>query len=153
MPRCAPIARAPRPPPPTPPPPRPPPPPSSACAADVANDAPVLPSAALLLSTPEDTKLTITNTELLAGATDVDSSALTVVIVTQPTTGTLTLVSGNYDFQPALDSNATVTFTYQVNDGGANSNVRAVIISISERRARACMCVCVCMPGRAHILF
>ena len=110
-----------------------PPPPSPA---DAVNDAPVLPATDLPLSTAEDTPLAINDTTLTSNVTDVDSSTFTVNITSGPTTGTLTRVNGGYIFQPELDSNATVEFTYTVTDDGTpalTSTTRARSSSPSVR--------------------
>ena len=120
-------------------------PPSSCPPPAPVNDPPVLPSAALQLNTTSRQRL-VTNAELLAGVTDVDSSVFTVVVVSPPASSDFTAVVDGYDFK-AKGSGTFFTFTYKVNDGVADSNVRTGNITlISERRARMNVCACHCGP-------
>jgi hypothetical protein len=49
-----------------------------------------------------------------------------------PSSGLLVLnPNGTFDYVPALNFNGTVTFTYLVNDGNANSNVATVTIVVA----------------------
>jgi uncharacterized protein (TIGR03382 family) len=57
---------------------------------------------------------------------------LTVVSVTQPTTGgTVTLTGGVVSFTPALNFNGTVTFTYTVSDGNGGTDTATVTITVT----------------------
>ena len=91
------------------------------------NDAPVL--TGRNASTAEDTALIL---ELRNTATDVDSTTLTPVIVTQPAHGTLVKnTDGRYTYRPAKDYNGTDSFTYKVNDGLLNSNTVTVNLTVT----------------------
>jgi large repetitive protein len=68
---------------------------------------------------------------VLGNDTDVDGDALTAILVTGPSHGTLTLNSdGTFVYAPALNFNGADSFTYVANDGGLNSNVATVNISV-----------------------
>ena len=72
----------------------------------------------------EDTPLTVAAAGVLANDTDADGDTLTAVLVTGPTHGTLTLnADGSFTYTPAANYNGTDSFTYQANDGTADSNV------------------------------
>ena len=88
------------------------------------NDLPV--ATTLNLTTPEDTALGIT----LSG-TDVETALLTYIIVSGPTNGILTGSGSGRTYTPNANYNGTETFTYQVNDGGANSNIATVTILVT----------------------
>lgn len=80
----------------------------------------------------EDTTLTVLlATGVLLNDTDPDSGSLTANIVAQPQHGTLTLSpTGAFVYTPDANFNGTDTFTYQVSDGQALSNVATVTISV-----------------------
>ncbi len=82
-------------------------------------------------STAEDTPLTIAVPGVLGNDTDVDGNTLTAIVVTQPTSGTLTLnANGSYTYTPSTGFNGTDTFTYKANDGTADSNTATVTIVV-----------------------
>src|SRR5438093_1321541 len=65
-------------------------------------------------TTPEDTQLTVIAPGVLANDTDVDGDALSAVLVSNPTHGTLTLNSdGSLVYVPALNFNGIDSFTYK----------------------------------------
>src|SRR5207249_3877468 len=83
-------------------------------------------------ATDEDTALTITAPGVLGNDTDVDSPALTAVVVTGPSHGTLALdADGGFTYTPAANFNGSDSFTYKANDGQADSNVATVALTIS----------------------
>jgi uncharacterized repeat protein (TIGR01451 family) len=63
---------------------------------------------------------------------DVDGDALTAVLDTDVTIGTLALANdGTFTYTPTLDYNGVVAFTYHANDSYANSNIATVTITIT----------------------
>lgn len=92
------------------------------------NDAPV--ADAISVTNNENTSATIT----LSGS-DVEGSALTYVLSTTPTHGTLsvgagTLASPQLTYTPAADFSGTDSFTFKVNDGDWDSGVATVSITV-----------------------
>lgn len=80
----------------------------------------------------EDGTLTTSAPGVLANDTDADSDPLTAVLVSGPSNGSLVLNSdGGFEYIPAEQFNGTDSFTYQANDGGANSNVVTVTIAVN----------------------
>ncbi len=81
----------------------------------------------------EDNTLTIAAIAgVLADDTDIENNPLTAVLVAAPASGSLTLnPNGSFVYTPALNFNGAVTFTYQANDGAANSNTVTVTITVS----------------------
>jgi gliding motility-associated-like protein len=89
------------------------------------NDAPVASDKSV--TTAEDTALPITLV-----ATDVDGTPLTYSIVTQPTNGTLSAVSGSgVTYTPNPNYNGPDSFTFRANDGTVNSNTATVSITVT----------------------
>ncbi len=86
------------------------------------NDQPVAEADAY--STSEDTALNVTAPGVLQNDTDVDSgTTLTAVLVTPPSSGSLTLnANGSFLYTPAANFNGEVTFTYRANDGSGQPN-------------------------------
>src|SRR5437667_11638028 len=83
-------------------------------------------------ATDEDTALTITAPGVLGNDTDVDSPALTAVVVTGPGHGALTLnANGSFTYTPAANFNGSDSFTYKANDGLLDSNVATVALTIN----------------------
>ena len=76
-------------------------------------------------STAEDTTLIVAVPGVLGNDTDVDGDALTAVGVDAPAHGTLTLnPDGSFSYKPAANYNGGDSFSYRVNDGHTDSNVR-----------------------------
>jgi VCBS repeat-containing protein len=97
---------------------------------DPVNDAPVAVHDAY--STTEDTPLVVTAPGLLANDSDVERDPLSAVLVTGPSHGILALASdGSFTYTPTLNFSGTEVFSYQVNDGTANSNVATVNLIIT----------------------
>lgn len=88
------------------------------------NDAPVAQPQSV--STPQDTPRAIT----LVG-TDIDSSALTYVIVTQPANGTLSGTPPTVTYTPNPNFRGNDSFSFKVNDGVQDSAATSVGISVS----------------------
>src|SRR6266568_459148 len=90
------------------------------------NDAPVAANAQA--STFEDNALAL---DLRTFATDVDSSALTALVVTSPAHGVLTQnANGTFTYTPNANFNGSDSLTYKVNDGALDSNVATVAITV-----------------------
>ncbi|MEO0764220.1 MAG: cadherin-like domain-containing protein, partial [Pseudomonadota bacterium] len=70
---------------------------------------------------------------VLANDSDVDGDALTAVLGTDVTDGTLTLsADGSFDYAPDADFNGTDSFTYTVSDGqGGTSTPATVTITVN----------------------
>ncbi len=95
------------------------------------NDAPV--AGNNTYSMDENETLTIAAPGVLANDTDVDGDTLTAVLVDDVSSGTLTLnPDGSFTYEPELNFNGTVTFTYKANDGSADSDVATVTIHVSS---------------------
>ncbi len=82
----------------------------------------------------EDGALNITAAEdrVLFNDSDPDGDNLTAVNASNPPGGTVVLSSnGGFTYTPDADFNGTDTFTYQANDGLANSNTATVTITVT----------------------
>ena len=84
------------------------------------NDAPI--TSTLVATTNEDTPVDI---DIVA--TDVENDALTYVITTNPTNGTLTMTGSVVTYTPNANYNGSDSFSYRVNDGTNNSNATVPI--------------------------
>ena len=83
-------------------------------------------------TTAEDTPLTVAAPGILGNDADVDGDPLTAVLVAGPTSGLLALNSdGGFTYTPDVDFNGADSFTYQANDGTANSNTATVSITVT----------------------
>jgi VCBS repeat-containing protein len=83
-------------------------------------------------STNEDVDLTIVSPGVLANDNDVDGDALTAVVDTLPSNGTLSLNSdGSFTYLPDPNFDGTDSFTYLVNDGIEDSNPATVTITVN----------------------
>ena len=82
-----------------------------------------------------DPGLTIAAPGILTNDTDADGDPLTAVKVTNPVNGTLTFNSnGSFLYTPNIGFLGTDSFTYQDNDGTANStNTATVTINVTSR--------------------
>jgi len=86
-------------------------------------------------TTAEDTALLVNAPGVLENDTDVDGDALTAVLVSGPSHGTLTLnANGSFTYMPALNYSGADSFTYKANDGQADSNVTTVNLTIDVKR-------------------
>ena len=89
------------------------------------NDAPV--AADQTVGTAEDTALNGAVT-----ATDVEGDPLTYALVADAAHGTVTLSpDGSFTYTPAANYNGPDSFTFQANDGTADSNVATVTITVT----------------------
>ncbi len=95
------------------------------------NDVPVAANDAYTVA--EDLPLAVAAPGVLANDTDADSpAALTAITVTSPLTGSLAFNSdGSFTYTPLIGFTGVVTFTYQANDGLANSNPATVTITVA----------------------
>jgi VCBS repeat-containing protein len=83
-------------------------------------------------TTLEDVQLTIAAPGILANDTDVDGDALTAVLVSDVSNGTLNLnTNGSFTYIPNTNFNGSDSFTYQVSDGFSTGNVATVTINIT----------------------
>jgi Family of unknown function (DUF6288)/PA14 domain/Bacterial Ig domain len=89
------------------------------------NDAPVA-NAQSGVTTAEDSPTAITLT-----GSDVEGSALTYTVVTQPTNGTLSGTAPNLTYTPAPNDNGSRSFTFKVNDGEVDSAIATVSITVT----------------------
>ena len=96
---------------------------------DAVNDAPI--AVADAYSTDEDTPLTIAANGVLANDTDAEGAALSAVLVSPVSSGTLVLnANGGFDFTPAANFVGGATFSYKANDTLLDSNVVTVTITV-----------------------
>jgi len=94
------------------------------------NDAPVATSETY--SAVEDTALNIAASGVLSNDSDVDSSGLTATPVRGPLHGKLTLrTDGSFSYMPDSNYNGPDSFTYQVSDGQAASNIATASLTIA----------------------
>ena len=93
------------------------------------NDAPVAVKDQFTMN--PDSKLTVGPGGLLANDFDVDGNAISVVPVSGPSSGTLTLgADGSFQFTPVASFSGFVTFSYAVTDGSATSAPATVVIKV-----------------------
>ena len=91
---------------------------------EAVNDAPSANGQAV--STGEDTGTAIT----LSGS-DIENNALSYVVVSAPSHGTLSGTGQNLFYTPAANYNGSDSFTFKVSDGAAESSVATVNISVA----------------------
>jgi VCBS repeat-containing protein len=84
-------------------------------------------------ATNEDTPLTIAAPGVLANDSDPDGDPLTAVLVSSPAHGSLSLKpDGSFSYTPAANFNGGDSFTYQANDGRADSNIATVTMNVNS---------------------
>jgi M6 family metalloprotease-like protein len=94
------------------------------------NDAPN--AAADSYTTNQNATLSVAAPGLLSNDSDIDSTTLTTVKVSDPSHGTLTLNSnGSFSYVPETNWYGDDSFTYKVNDGALDSNTATVSISVN----------------------
>ncbi|MDO9215498.1 MAG: tandem-95 repeat protein, partial [Methylococcales bacterium] len=94
------------------------------------NDAPV--AVADTLTAIEDTAIIYLASDLLGNDTDADGNPLTIASVTSGVNGTAVLnADGTVTFTPAANFNGAADFSYQANDGTANSNSATVTVNVT----------------------
>ena len=93
------------------------------------NDAPV--AANDEYSTDEDVALTIAAPGILSNDSDIDGDALSAIMVSGPTNGTVTVnTDGSFTYTPNADFTGVDGFSYQVSDGAELSDVATVTINV-----------------------
>ncbi|NAW65814.1 tandem-95 repeat protein, partial [Photobacterium halotolerans] len=80
----------------------------------------------LMLTLAEDTSLSIT-----PAMTDVDSTALSLLVTDAPLHGSLTAQGSSWLYTPSADFNGADSFNYQVTDGEAVSGIYTVSIDVT----------------------
>src|SRR5688572_14619146 len=97
---------------------------------DATNDAPV--AVADSFSTSEGQTLNVgAGNGVLDNDTDPDGNMLTAFLVSNASSGTLTLNSnGGFNYAPAAGFTGTVTFTYEAGDGTARKNPRTATTNV-----------------------
>jgi VCBS repeat-containing protein len=94
-----------------------------------ANDVPMASTDAY--STDEDSTLSVNAPGVLSNDSDVDGDALSALLNTDVTNGTLTLnANGSFSYTPTTDFNGADFFIYHANDGSADSNTVTVTLSV-----------------------
>ncbi|WP_167736206.1 Ig-like domain-containing protein [Nocardioides sp. 503] len=85
-------------------------------------------------SVAEDSVLTVTAAnKVTLNDTDAESSALTAVLVSGPSHGTLTLnADGTFTYTPQAGYDGADSFTYRADDGSSSSNVATVSLTVTE---------------------
>ena len=82
-------------------------------------------------STPANTPLSVGAPGVLGNDLANGGGALTAVLQTAPTTGTLVLdLNGGFTYTPPAGFSGTASFTYRATNGGGSSNVATVTISV-----------------------
>ena len=83
-------------------------------------------------STNVNTPLNVTASGVLANDSDPQTLPLTAIVVSGPSNGSLTLnANGSFSYTPNANYFGADTFTYQANDGLANSNVATVSLTVN----------------------
>ncbi len=83
-------------------------------------------------SATEDVALSVAAAGVLGNDTDADGNSLTAAIVSNAVHGNVVLnANGSFTYTPNANFNGVDSFTYQANDGHANSNVATVFINVA----------------------
>ena len=86
-----------------------------------------------IITTDEDTFLTIDANELLANDTDVDGDTLSIISVQDASHGTVSLdANGNVVFSPDANYNGEATFTYTIIDGQGGNDISTVTLNVES---------------------
>ena len=94
------------------------------------NDAPV--AVADAYSVNEDGTLFVPLAGVLTNDTDADGDALTAILVSNVSHGTLSLAAdGGFTYSPAANYNGADSFTYKANDGALDSNTVTVTLTVN----------------------
>ena len=89
-------------------------------------------------TTSSSTALNIGSPGLLGNDTDLEADGLTAVLISGPTSGTLTLLpDGSFVYTPVVSFAGDVTFQYVANDGSLSSSVQTVTITVTLPAAPA----------------
>lgn len=95
------------------------------------NDAPTIIGADPLTYILSSSSISVSAPGLLNGVTDVDGDALSVVVVSGPENGSLTVgPHGAFLYTADSEFSGTDTFVYRVTDGSALSSERAVVMQV-----------------------
>lgn len=82
-------------------------------------------------TTPYQTALNVPAAGVLTNDTDANGDALSAVLVSNPTHGTLSLnANGSFTYTPAAGYSGSDSFTYKANDTGLDSNVATVNLTV-----------------------
>lgn len=84
-----------------------------------------------VLTTAEDTPLTILPATLLANDTDPDGDTLTITSVQGAVNGTVALIGSNIVFTPDANYNGAASFTYTVSDGNGGTATAIVNVGVT----------------------
>jgi hypothetical protein len=83
-------------------------------------------------STKENTTLNVAAPGVLDNDSDADGDTLTAILIGDVSHGTLTLnADGSFIYIPVADFNGSDSFTYEANDGLADSNMATVTITVT----------------------
>jgi VCBS repeat-containing protein/parallel beta-helix repeat protein len=94
------------------------------------NDAPVANNDGFNAS--EDSALTVPAAGVRENDTDLDGDSISVILVSGPNNGTLTLnPDGSFSYMPNVNFNGADTFSYRADDGTTTSNVASVTITVN----------------------
>jgi uncharacterized delta-60 repeat protein len=94
------------------------------------NDAPTAGNDSFTVA--EDTPLSVQQPGVLVNDADIDSAALTAVLVTGPANGTLALdADGSFVYTPNANFAGTDSFTYRASDGSATSGLATVTLTVT----------------------
>ena len=97
------------------------------------NDPPKAEDVSVALS--DTVSLQISNATLLAAADDIDADALQVLLLTEPSQGTLELLPTGFRYTPAAGFWGTDEFRFQVSDGTLTSAAMTVRIDVAATAA------------------
>jgi hypothetical protein len=82
-----------------------------------------------------NTTLVVPAGGVLANDSDAENDSLTAALVSGPATGTLDFTAdGAFTYTPPLNYTVLITFTYQANDGIADSNAAIVTLMVEARK-------------------
>jgi VCBS repeat-containing protein len=82
-----------------------------------------------------DAPLDVPASGVLANDSDVEGNPLTPTLIQGPAHGSVTLnADGSFTYRPQAGFSGNVTFTYQLNDGEADSNVATVTIHVTQEQ-------------------
>jgi VCBS repeat-containing protein len=91
------------------------------------NQPPVVSGPVMLEASAEDTERLIDAAELLANASDVESTTLLVSNLTASSGTLVDNSNGIWTFTPAVDDDTAVTFSYEVSDGALSTPAGAIL--------------------------
>src|SRR5207248_2096429 len=81
---------------------------------------------------PKNGTLNMSAPGVLNSVIDVDGDPLTAILVTSPTSGTLTLnANGSYRYTPNTNFSGTDSFSFKANDALLDSNTATITITVN----------------------